>query len=191
MVFLVSCGSKSTTDGNNDTQPEQTVEKPKDKKPAETKDKKPAETTDKKPTETKDKKPIEKPVDTEKEDKVTENLNTVDKKTVGVDIKNIYFEFDSFVITEAAQERLKKKYDWLVEQPDVNVEIQGHCDERGTTAYNIALGQKRADRTKEFLINLGIDSSRITTVSYGEEKAVKSAAEDDWAKNRRAYFEQK
>ena len=72
---------------------------------------------------------------------------------------------------------------------DVTVTIQGHCDERGTNEYNLALGDRRADSTKTFLVDLGISASRLTTVSYGEERPVDPRHnEEAWAKNRRAHF---
>ncbi|MCP3922365.1 MAG: OmpA family protein [Desulfobacterales bacterium] len=187
MVFFVSCGTKSTTEDDN-IQVEQKKDEPKKDEV-----KKDENKTEKKDVVKKDEPKKEEPkkVKKEVEDKVTKDINKAEKKKVGVDIKNIYFEFDSFVLTGDAQDALKKKYDWLTEETDINVEIQGHCDERGTTEYNIALGQKRADRTKEFLINMGIDSSRITTVSFGEEQATKAGTAEEWVKNRRAYFEQK
>ena len=79
---------------------------------------------------------------------------------------------------------------WLRPYPSVRILIEGHCDERGTAAYNLALGERRADTAKEFLVNLGIPADRVTTISYGEEKPVDPGQnEEAWAKNRRAHFE--
>lgn len=103
--------------------------------------------------------------------------------------KNIHFEFDKSELTAKAQEILKKKAGWLEKNPDEDVLIEGHCDERGTTEYNLALGERRAQAARDFLINMGISSSRISYVSYGEEKPLDPASNPEaWAKNRRAEF---
>lgn len=102
---------------------------------------------------------------------------------------NIYFAFDESTLDDQAQELLKQKATWLQDNMDANVVIEGHCDERGTNAYNLALGERRADAVKVFLVNLGIADSRLTTISYGEEKPVDMGHnEEAWAKNRRATF---
>jgi peptidoglycan-associated lipoprotein len=103
--------------------------------------------------------------------------------------EDIYFEFDKSTLTPAAQDNLLKKADWLRENPDVTATIEGHCDERGTNEYNLALGDRRAESAKAFLVDLGIDASRLTTISYGEERPVCSEkTEECWAKNRRDHF---
>lgn len=103
--------------------------------------------------------------------------------------EDIYFEFDKSNLTPAAQENLLMKAQWLREYPDATVTIEGHCDERGTNEYNLALGDRRADSAKAFLVNLGISASRLTTISYGEERPVCSQSyEECWAKNRRGNF---
>lgn len=103
--------------------------------------------------------------------------------------EDVYFNYDSAALTPAAQEVLKKKAAFLEKYKDVSVTIEGHCDDRGTNEYNLALGERRADSAKNFLIDLGLATSRLTTVSYGEEKPVATGSdEDSWAKNRRAHF---
>ncbi len=103
--------------------------------------------------------------------------------------EDIRFDFDSAIILFPAQDLLKEKARWLQENSDVTVIIEGHCDERGTSAYNLALGDRRAESVKTFLIDLGIASSRLTTISYGEERPVDDAStEEAWAKNRRAHL---
>ncbi|MDP2645622.1 MAG: peptidoglycan-associated lipoprotein Pal [Desulfobacterales bacterium] len=103
--------------------------------------------------------------------------------------EDVYFEFDKSTLVTAAQDVLKKKADFLRKNPNVSVTIEGHCDERGTTEYNLALGERRAQSAKTFLINLGITASRLDTISYGEEKPVDPAHnEGAWSKNRRAHF---
>jgi peptidoglycan-associated lipoprotein len=103
--------------------------------------------------------------------------------------ENIYFAFDESTLDYQAQELLKQKATWLQDNPDANVVIEGHCDERGTNAYNLALGERRAEGVKVFLVNLGVSDSRVTIISYGEEKPVDMGHNDEaWAKNRRATF---
>jgi peptidoglycan-associated lipoprotein len=103
--------------------------------------------------------------------------------------ENVYFDFDKATLDYQAQELLKQKAMWLRDFPDANVVIEGHCDERGTNAYNLALGERRAESAKAFLVNLGISGARLTTISYGEEKPVDMGHnEEAWAKNRRAAF---
>jgi peptidoglycan-associated lipoprotein len=103
--------------------------------------------------------------------------------------EHVYFEFDDATLDYQARELLKQKAMWLRQMADVNVVIEGHCDERGTNAYNLALGDRRAESVKTFLVNLGISAARLTTISYGEEKpADMGQTEEAWAKNRRAVF---
>jgi peptidoglycan-associated lipoprotein len=103
--------------------------------------------------------------------------------------EDIYFDFDKSTLKPAAQDNLTKKADWLRANPNATVTIEGHCDERGTNEYNLALGDRRADSAKAFLVDLGIAASRLTTVSYGEERPVCTQhTEECWAKNRRDHF---
>lgn len=103
--------------------------------------------------------------------------------------ENIYFEFDKSRLLPAAQETLRDKADWMRANPEVTAIIEGHTDERGTAEYNLALGERRAESAKAFLLDLGISSSRLTTISYGEERPIDPRSnEEAWAKNRRAQF---
>lgn len=103
--------------------------------------------------------------------------------------KDIYFNFDDASLSADAREVLKQKAAWLREKPNALVLIEGHCDERGTAEYNIALGQRRAQSVKTFLVNAGISASRLSTISYGEERPVALGSnESAWAQNRRAHF---
>lgn len=103
--------------------------------------------------------------------------------------EDILFEFDSASLTAAAQEILRAKAEWLRNNPGVMVLIEGHCDERGTNEYNLALGDRRAFSAKAFLVDLGIDDARLSTISYGEERPVATgSSEDAWAQNRRVHF---
>ena len=103
--------------------------------------------------------------------------------------EDVYFEFDSSVLMPAAQDVLRKKAEWLRENAEVTAVIEGHCDERGTTEYNLALGDRRAESARTYLMDLGIAGSRMSTISYGEEKPLDSGnTEAAWAKNRRVHF---
>jgi peptidoglycan-associated lipoprotein len=102
---------------------------------------------------------------------------------------DIHFEFDSSTLTPEAQLTLKKKAEWLQNNPEAMSTIEGHCDDRGTSEYNLALGDRRATSAKNFLVDLGISASRLTTISYGEERPIDPGQnEDAWAKNRRCHF---
>ncbi len=101
----------------------------------------------------------------------------------------VYFSFDSYSIRTDQVPRIKVNADFLKEKQDVKIRIEGNCDPRGTREYNLALGEKRAQGAKKFLINLGIDSERITTVSLGEEKMLLHGHDElSWAQNRRDDF---
>jgi len=103
--------------------------------------------------------------------------------------EDIYFEFDSSILSQAARRILAKKAVWLRHKPDVTAIIEGHCDERGTNAYNLALGDRRAQRAKTYMTWLGISASRLNTISYGEERPVDTGHNGEtWAKNRRVHF---
>ncbi|MEA3280809.1 MAG: peptidoglycan-associated lipoprotein Pal [Thermodesulfobacteriota bacterium] len=103
--------------------------------------------------------------------------------------EDVYFNFDRSDLLPLAQDILRRKADWLWSNAGSSVVIEGHCDERGTNEYNLALGDRRAESARSFLIDLGIAGSRLTTISYGEERPVDSGHnEESWAKNRRAHF---
>lgn len=103
--------------------------------------------------------------------------------------ENIHFAFDSAVLSDQAQQILQSKADYLRTNPSVTVTVEGHCDERGTDAYNMALGERRAESVKNFLVNLGISTNRLNTISYGEYRPIAMGQnEASWAKNRRAQF---
>jgi len=103
--------------------------------------------------------------------------------------EDISFEFDSIRLAPEAQEILTQKAAWLRKNPQATVIIEGHCDDRGTNEYNLALGEGRAQSARAFLLDLGIKESRLTAISYGEERpADRGQNEEAWAKNRRAHF---
>ncbi len=102
--------------------------------------------------------------------------------------KDVHFDFDKYDIRPADAEILRQNAAVLSKYRTVKVQIEGHCDERGTNDYNLALGERRANSTKKYLISLGISQDRISTISYGEEKPTdRGSNEDAWAKNRRAH----
>jgi peptidoglycan-associated lipoprotein len=104
-------------------------------------------------------------------------------------LKDVNFAFDSHELTADARQILKGNADWLKAHPAVQVQIEGHCDERGTVEYNLALGAKRAKVVKDYLVTLGIITDRLSDISYGEEIPVcKEHTEGCWEKNRRARF---
>ena len=99
----------------------------------------------------------------------------------------VFFAFDRSDITPESQQILTRQADWLRRYPNVTVTIEGHCDERGTREYNLALGERRAQAVKNVLVASGIPASRISTISYGKERpAVVGSTEEAYAQNRRA-----
>jgi peptidoglycan-associated lipoprotein len=104
-------------------------------------------------------------------------------------LKDVFFEFDRYDLKADARDTLKTNADWLKRNPAARIEIEGHCDERGTNEYNLALGAKRAQAAKDYLVTLGITSERLSTISYGEEISVcKEQTDSCWQQNRRARF---
>jgi peptidoglycan-associated lipoprotein len=103
--------------------------------------------------------------------------------------QDILFDFDSAVLSADAQEILREKARWLQSNPRVTVILEGHCDDRGTNEYNLALGEKRARSARKFLMTLGVGGSRLSTVSYGEERPlIPGESEEARARNRRVHF---
>ena len=101
----------------------------------------------------------------------------------------IYFDFDRSELREDARQTLQTKAEALRQFPDIRIRIEGHCDERGTVEYNLALGERRADAARAYLVDLGIDPDRMTTISYGEERpAMDGNNESAWSQNRRDEF---
>jgi peptidoglycan-associated lipoprotein len=105
------------------------------------------------------------------------------------DVRDSYFDYNKADIRPDAGEALAKTADFLKNYPQVKVTIEGHCDERGSTEYNLALGDRRASATKNYLVSLGIAADRMNTVSYGKEKPLCTEHNEDcWQKNRRGHF---
>ncbi len=104
-------------------------------------------------------------------------------------LESIHFGYDTEDLDQQARDTLQRNRDWLEANPSTRVEIEGHCDERGTIEYNLALGARRAASAKDYLVALGVSSSRITTISYGEELPLcREATESCWRRNRRGHF---
>lgn len=101
----------------------------------------------------------------------------------------VFFAYDDYSLTTEAQAELNKIGEYLKTSQGAVVQIEGHCDERGTVEYNLALGERRAQSVKSYLVNLGVTDARLTTISYGEEKpSTEGHDEAAWSKNRRATF---
>jgi peptidoglycan-associated lipoprotein len=101
----------------------------------------------------------------------------------------VYFDFDQATLTQLAKDTLVRNAEWLRANPQTRVQVEGHCDERGTAEYNLALGERRAEAVKSYLTSLGIDSTRLVTISYGKERpADPGHTEEAWARNRRVEF---
>jgi len=102
---------------------------------------------------------------------------------------DVYFDFDRSDLREDSRARLARNAEWLRAHPEFEVTLEGHCDERGTNDYNIALGQRRAAAAREYLTSLGVAASRLRTLSYGEERPQCSSSDEScWSRNRRAHF---
>ena len=107
----------------------------------------------------------------------------------GAVLKDVYYQFDSVELANEAQETLKKNAEWMKANPKARVEVEGHCDDIGSNEYNLALGAKRAQVAKDFLVNQGIATDRLVTISYGKEApACFEHSEECRIKNRRARF---
>lgn len=105
------------------------------------------------------------------------------------DLGDVFFAFDKYDLDDNSKKALQKNADWLKQHPGTKTQIEGHCDERGTNNYNLALGERRALSTKKYLVALGVEDSRIYTISYGEEKPFcMEHKESCWQQNRRGHF---
>lgn len=125
-------------------------------------------------------------------DGVTAEYGTTDTNGDGIGLgtlQRIYFDFDKSEIGAEASKVLKKNADTMKKSPTMKVLVEGHCDERGTNEYNIALGERRARAVMDYLVNLGIGRNRLEMKSWGEEKPIDSGhGEEAWVKNRRGEF---
>ena len=122
-----------------------------------------------------------------------EQVAKVEAATVAADpVKDIYFDFDKSNIRPDAREVLKANADYMLKNSAASIIVEGHCDERGTAEYNMALGQRRAQEAMKYLVNLGVKGSALKAISYGKERPIDPGHDEAaWAKNRRAHFELK
>lgn len=119
----------------------------------------------------------------EEADAMNSNTNKVVEEIQVPD--RVYFALNKYNITNDSAEILKLQSEWLKADPSINIIVEGHCDERGTREYNLALGERRANAVKNFLVRQGVSASRIKTISYGKERpVVLGSGEAIWAKNR-------
>ncbi len=139
--------------------------------------------------------PWEEPVSTRSRDRSampTESTAATVTANSGDDLswlRPVYFPFDSSELVPATRDTLARLYEWLVVHPDVTLTIEGHCDEQGTTEYNIGLGQRRAQALVDYLARLGTSPSRLGAVSYGAERPVAHGHDEvAWSQNRRGEF---
>jgi len=131
-------------------------------------------------------KKVEKPALTEEE---IFQQKTVEELNKAAHLKRINFDFDRFFVREDMKPILQANADWLRRFPTVEIVIEGHCDERGTVEYNMALGEKRAQSARNYLVSLGIPANRVKTVSYGKNRPlVPGVDEASYFQNRRAEF---
>ncbi len=111
------------------------------------------------------------------------------EKAQAFENQDIYYDYDSYSLTAPATKVLEEKMAFLKRFPKVKVTVEGHCDERGTTEYNIALGERRANAAYQFIMNSGLQGAKISSISYGKERPIaRGHDEASWAKNRRAHF---
>ena len=104
-------------------------------------------------------------------------------------LNTVHFDYDSSTLSSETRKQLAENADWIKNNAKVTVQVEGHCDNRGSVEYNLALGERRAKAVKNYLVSLGIDSKRLTIISYGEEKPIAQGdSEEAYAKNRRANF---
>lgn len=121
-----------------------------------------------------------------KEEKLPGSVEDINKRGY---LKDVFFDFDKYDVRADQRDNLAADGDWLRKFGTVKFRIEGHCDERGTAQYNLALGEKRANAAKEYLASLGVDGSRVEIVSYGKERPFAQGHDESaWAQNRRGHF---
>lgn len=170
LIIFTGCASKKATVTSDNTQDQ-------------------AAATVQTPAQTTDASKVSAPPETTAVKEATSDQSSLMQATVKSPVNDIIFDFDSSSIRTDAREILQNNADYFIKNRISSVIIEGHCDERGTIEYNMALGQKRAMETKKYLLNLGVKDSVLKTVSYGEERPLDPGSnEDAWAKNRRAHF---
>lgn len=132
--------------------------------------------------------PVVQPVRPEPTTPAPETPVPVPGVTAG-DFTDVFFDLDSYTLRDDAKVALDRAAKLLRDQADVNVTLEGHCDERGTVEYNQALGEKRANAARDYLVNAGVSAARVQTLSYGKERPFAEGHDESaWAQNRRAHF---
>jgi peptidoglycan-associated lipoprotein len=112
-----------------------------------------------------------------------------DQSGEGGPLADIHFDYDQSTLTDEARATLEKHASWIQAHAGLKISVEGHCDDRGTVEYNLALGEQRARAAYDYLVSLGIPRARLNTVSYGKERPIDTGTSDAaWAKNRRAHF---
>jgi peptidoglycan-associated lipoprotein len=119
---------------------------------------------------------------------VTEDLTTAASQSLE-SLESIYFDFDSYILTDKSREILSRNAESMKKNSSINIQVAGHCDERGSDEYNLALGEKRAKAAMNYISTLGVPASRLSIISYGKEKPADPGQDEAaWAKNRRDEF---
>ncbi|MBI4690919.1 MAG: peptidoglycan-associated lipoprotein Pal [Nitrospirae bacterium] len=170
--IFAGCAKKATV------QPEQPAA---EEKAAEVKEEKKAEAVKEAPREVKE--------EVKEVAKKVETVPVIEVKPGVVTIENIHFDFDQYYIRDDAKPTLQGVSDWLIKNKSAKMLLEGHCDEWGTNEYNLALGERRAKSTKDYLVSSGVDKDRFNMISYGEERPLcREQTKECWQKNRRVQF---
>jgi peptidoglycan-associated lipoprotein len=128
-------------------------------------------------------------VDPGKADRQMEEIRAEQSAAALAGLRDVFFAFDSFSITEEGRQALSRNAEWMKSNPSARLKIEGHCDERGTSAYNLVLGEKRAKAVRNYLVELGIAANNLSMVSYGKERPFcKERVESCYAQNRRGHI---
>ena len=177
LIIFTGCAGKKSVVTNDSAQKQVTA-------PAQTPEQIPARTTD-----TTNPNNIIAPTDNTNIKATANEQSSLVEATAKSPISDINFDFDNYSIRPDAREILQANANYLLKNRVSSVIIEGHCDERGTAEYNMALGERRAQETKKYLVNLGVNESIMKTISYGAERPLDPESnEEAWAKNRRAHF---
>jgi len=138
---------------------------------------------------------VQQPAAPRVEDKTEDPLQSADMSVVNDELRrrgfsgDVYFDYDESTLTDDTRDKLSRNADLLKSQPQFQLTVEGHADERGTNEYNLALGERRANAVKDYLVSLGVAATRLRTISYGEERPVcTESAESCWSQNRRAHM---
>ena len=132
---------------------------------------------------------IERAMEAEEQARQAEAMRQAEMAKAAFVNEDVHFAFDSFLLDAEAERILGEKAAWLQDNADASVQIEGHCDERGTSAYNLALGERRANAVQQYLTVLGVAADRLSTISYGEEAPLDPGHDEAaWSRNRRAHF---